>query len=166
MYGSLLVLRNVLEGDNRFSGRFELHFLPLGIIRKDGILHYNQIFANDMVIFQNISRFVDIDLHHSFVRLAGVHLNRPVLAVCVHFQHAFPALLLPNLKRAAPRCRDDDHGLAGIVFIHGFADIDAIVVGYVVILSQFLTIEVLLFDLSIDASDVQVNTFLFSVQLI
>lgn len=53
--GPLLVLGDILEGDNRFCGRFELHFLPLGIIGEGGILHYNQICINDMVIFQNIS---------------------------------------------------------------------------------------------------------------
>lgn len=98
MYGPLLVLSDILEANNRFRRWFKLHFLPLTIIRKDRVLHYNQIYINDMVIFQNISRFVDIDLHHSFVRLTGVHLNRSVFAIRVHLQHALPSLLLPHLQ--------------------------------------------------------------------
>lgn len=166
MYGPLLVLRNILEGNNRFRGWFELHVLPLTIIRKHGVLHYNQMYINDMVIFQNISRFVDIDLHHSFVGLAGVHLNRPVLPVCVHLQHALPSLLLPDLQRAASWGRDDDHGLVGVVFVHGFADIEAILMGNVVILPQFLTVKVLLLNLSIDACDIEIDPLLFRIQFL
>ena len=87
-----------------------------------------------MVIFQNISRFVDIDLHDSLVRLAAVHLNRPILAVRVHLQHALAALLLAHLQGGPARGGDDDHGLIGVVFVHGFADVEAILMGDVVVL--------------------------------
>lgn len=119
-----------------------------------------------MCLFRNISRFVDIDLHDSFTRFAGVHLDGPILPICVHLQHTLSTLFFPYLQGGATRCRDDDHGLIGIVFIHGLADIDTILMGDVVILAELFAIEVLLLNLGIDASDIEIDPFLFTVQLL
>lgn len=83
---------------------------------------------------------VDVNFEDSLGGLASVDLDGSLLAGGVHPEDALALLLLADLEGGAPGGGNDDHGLVGVVLVHGPADIEAILVGDVVVLPEFFPV--------------------------
>ena len=99
------------------------------------------------------------------VNFAGKHFEL-TFALGVHLQGALASLFLSDLERSAFGGRNNQHTLVGIGLAHRLADVDAILVGDVVIFLKFFVLEELLPYLSVEGRKLLVKFFLFLAQIV
>ena len=99
------------------------------------------------------------------VNFAGKHFEL-TFALGVHLQGALASLFLSDLERSAFGGRNNQHTLVGIGLAHWLADVDAILVGDVVIFLKFFVLEELFPYLSVEGRKLLVKFFLFLAQII
>jgi hypothetical protein len=78
---------------------------------------------------------IKINFKDSLIWFASIYFDWSVPACCVHLEYALSFFFLAYFKRGASGCRDYDHRLVWVIFVHGFADVDAVLIGDVVVLS-------------------------------